>query len=555
MRHVMKATVVLVTAAGMLIACGGGVRSSSSPDPAASPAVPAAPLPSVTADVLTYHNNNERTGEYLSETRLTTANVNVNTFGKLFFMPTNGKVDAQPLYVSRLALPDGTSPNVLYVATEHDTVYAFNADSGALIWQVSVLGPGETTSDPRGCDQVVPEIGITATPVIDRKAGPHGSLYVVAMSKDNSGRYFHRLHALDLATGVEQFGGPRNIEAHYPGTGDGSSGQTVIFDPKQYKERAGLLLVNGIIYTSWASHCDIRPYTGWMIGYDEQTLGQVRVLNLTPNGNGGALWNSGAAPAADDSGNIYALEANGSFETDTDAAGMPRGGDFGNAFVKLSTANGGLTVADYFAMYNTIAESAIDEDLGSGGVLLLPDVKSADGNTERLAVGAGKDGNIYIVNRENMGKFKPSDNGNVHQALAAALPGSEFGMPAYTGGRLYFGDVRGHLKAFRLSGDLLSATAESKSGDTFPYPGTTPSVSGNGSRGTIVWAAANATVAVLHAYDASDLASELYNSNQAVAERDHFGHGNKFIVPTVANGRVYVGTVNGVAAFGLLPGR
>jgi hypothetical protein len=231
---------------------------------------------------------------------------------------------------------------------------------------------------------------------------------------------------------------------------------------------------------------------------------------------------------------------------------MPRDNNFGNAFLKLSTSER-LSVADYFTMSNTVAESAVDEDLGSGGVLLLPEARDANGTVVRLAVGAGKDGDVYVIDRADMGKFNATSRENAHQDLAGALPGSEFGMPAYTGGLIYYGDVGGHLKAFRLLGAVLSPTPESQSANAFPYPGTTPSISGNGAKNTIVWAAENGTTAVLHAYDATNLAQELYNSNQPGAGRDHFGQGNKFIVPTIANGKVYVGTVNGVAAFGLLP--
>ena len=233
------------------------------------------PPPSV-VDVVTYHNDIARTGQNLKETILTTANVNSSTFGKLRSLSVDGKVDAQPLYLSNLANIAGGTHNVLYVATEHGSVYAFDADSGTQLWKVSTLGSGESTSDQRGCDQISPEIGITATPVIDRNAGAHGVIYVVAMSKSGS-TYFQRLHALDVTTGAEMFGGPKLIEASFPGTGDNSSNGRVVFDPAQYKDRAALLLLNGVVYTTWASHCDIRPYTGWIMGYDQTTLAQTTV--------------------------------------------------------------------------------------------------------------------------------------------------------------------------------------------------------------------------------------------------------------------------------------
>ena len=225
-------------------------------------------------DVVTYHNDIARTGQNLKETILTTANVNSGTFGKLRSLSVDGKVDAQPLYLSNLANIAGGTHNVIYVATEHGSVYAFDADSGTQLWKVTTLGSGESTSDQRGCDQVTPEIGVTATPVIDRNAGTHGVIYVVAMSKSGS-TYFQRLHALDVTTGAEMFGGPKLIEASFPGTGDNSSNGRVIFDPAQYKDRAALLLLNGVVYITWASHCDIRPYTGWIMGYNQTTLAQI----------------------------------------------------------------------------------------------------------------------------------------------------------------------------------------------------------------------------------------------------------------------------------------
>ena len=313
--------------------------SSSPPTRVSTSAVPA-------SDVLTFHNDNARTGQYLNETILTLANVRTATFGKVNFFTVDGKVDAQPLYVSGVNIAGQGIHSVLYVVTEHGTVFAFDADTGQSLWLVSMLGAGENNSDTRGCDEAVgPEIGITATPVIDRTKGPNGAIYVVAMSKDASGNYFQRLHALDLGSGAELFGGPKNITASYPGIGDNSSGGYVVFDPARYKERAALLLLNGVVYTTWASHCDQRPYTGWIIGYDASTLNQAAVLNVTPNGNYGAIWMSGGGPAADSQGNIFLLDGNGTFDSTLDANGFPNQGNFGNGFLKLSTENGTLKVA------------------------------------------------------------------------------------------------------------------------------------------------------------------------------------------------------------------
>lgn len=256
-------------------------------------------------DVLTYHYNNQRTGLDSSETTLTLANVNSTTFGKLFTLTVDGKVDAQPLYLSAVPISGKGTHNLLIVATENDSVYAFDADAGTLIWQATALLSGETASDDRSCTQITPKIGITATPVISRPSGSNGVIYVAAMSKDSSGNYHQRLHALNAATGKELYKGPVEISAQYPGTGDNSSGGNVIFDPAQYVERSALLLVNNVVYVAWASHCDIRPYTGWIMGYDATTLAQSTVLNVTPNGNSGAIWGSGAGLTADTSGNIF----------------------------------------------------------------------------------------------------------------------------------------------------------------------------------------------------------------------------------------------------------
>ncbi len=309
-------------------------------------------------NVLTYHNDVARTGQNLSETTLTPANLNSNSFGKAGYLSVDAGVDAEPLYVSSLTVA-GASHNVVFVVTENDSVYAFDADTFAQLWQVSVLGANETASDNRGCGQVSPIIGITSTPVIDPTAGAHGEIFAVAMSKDTNGNYYQRLHALDITTGAEESGSPVTVHATFP-----TASGTTTFDPKQYKERAALLLLNGVIYTSWASHCDDGPYTGWIIGYNETSLSQTSVLDVTPNGGDGAIWMSGDGPAADSSGNIYFLDANGTFDDTLNSNGFPENGDYGNAFIKISTAGNSLSVADYFNMYNTTAESNADQDLG-----------------------------------------------------------------------------------------------------------------------------------------------------------------------------------------------
>ena len=499
-------------------------------------------------DVVTYKYDASRSGQNTAESKLTLTNVSSASFGKLYNLTVDGKVDAQPLFVSSLAIA-GTTHDVVFVETEHGSVYAFDANLGTLLWQVSLLASGETTSDERGCGQVTPEIGITATPVIDRSAGAHGTMYVVAMSKDSSANYHQRLHAIDLTTGAELLSGPTEITATYSASS---------FAPGQYEERAALLLLNGTIYTTWTSHCDIGPYGGWIIAFNQSTLALSATLNVALGASGSgfssqgpAIWMSGGGPAADSSGNVYLLTANGRFETTLNGGGFPSGGDYGNSFLKLSASGSTLSVADYFAMSGEVAESGGDTDLGSGGILLLPDLTDATGTVRHLSVGAGKDGNIYVVNRDNMGKFSSVGN-NIWQEIDGALGGGIWSTPAYFNANVYYGPQGASLKAFSVSGAKLSTAPSSQTSTHFPFPGTLPVVSANGTGNAIVWAYENSSPAVLHAYSASNLANELYNSGQAANARDQFGAGNKFIVPLVVNGKVFVASTNSVAIFGLL---
>lgn len=495
--------------------------------------------------MLTYRDDAGRTGADLTESVLTPANVNSSSFGLLRVLSVDGKVDAQPLYLAQLPVA-GATHDVVFVATENDSVYAFDPHTGATLWQVSLLGSGETPSDDRGCDQISPTIGVTSTPVIDPAAGPHGAIFLVAMSKDASSNYHQRLHALDITTGAELFGGPVDINPTYSSAAGGQK----TFSPGQYAERAALLLQNQTIYTSWTSHCDIQPYSGWIVGFNESTLAQSAVLNVAADSDAGpSVWMSGAGLAADAAGNIYLLTANGAFDTTLDSNGFPQHGDYGNSFLKLSTAGGGLAVADYFTPSNEVSESAQDWDLGSGGAVLLPDLTDASGTVRHLMLGAGKDGTLYVVNRDDMGKFSSSGNAD-WQELDGALPGGVFSSPAYFNGTVYYGDVGGPLKAFTVTGAKLSSQPTSVTTTDFPYPGATPAVSASGSTNGIIWAVENSNPAVLHAYDAADLTHELYNSNQASGGRDNFGAGNKFITPAIADGMVFVGTTNGVAVFG-----
>lgn len=501
-------------------------------------------------DVLTWHNDVARTGQNLTESLLIPARVSSATFGLLANVTVDGKVDAQPLYVSALRVNGQGMHNVLFIATEHDSVYAADADTGKIYWKKSMLLPGETTSDTRNCSQVIPEIGITATPVIDRKAGANGTIFLVAMSKDGSGNYYQRIHALDLSTGAEESDSPVVVQATYPGTGDNSSNGNVVFDAKQYKERPALMLLNGSLYTSWGSHCDYRPYTGWMIAYSESNLKQSAVLDYAPNGSEGALWNAGAGPAADTSGNVYVALGNGSFEATLNAQGFPGKSDYGNSMVKMQGST--LTLLDYWTMYNSNSESGGDVDLGSGGLMVLPDQTDSTGKVRHLAVAAGKDGNLYVADRDKMGHYDATNDGTIYQQLSGALPGGVWSSPAYFNKRVYYGSVGSSMRSFPISAAQLDGNSIQTTSAVFGFPGTTPSVSANGSANAIVWATENTNPAVLHAYDAGNLSTELYNSNEAASSRDHFGTGNKFIAPTIANGKVYVGTTNSVAIFGFV---
>jgi hypothetical protein len=504
--------------------------------------------------VLTWHDDAGRTGQYLQETLLSPSNVNSTNFGLITTVALDGKVDAEPLYVPALSIKGGTH-NVLYVVTENDTLYAIDADAGGTpFWSYSAIPSGENVSDSdNGCGQIGPEVGITSTPAIDLTQGPNGTIYFVAMTKKST-TYYQRLHAVDLIAGTEQSGWPITIAATYPSTGPNSSGGKVTFVPQQYKERAALLISNGVIYTTWASNCDSGVYNGWVIGYNESTQAQT-VLNLTPNGTEGAIWMAGAGPAVDAGGNLYFLMANGTFDTTLNANGFPSKGDYGNAFMNLSTTDG-LAVADYFTMHNTVSESSGDVDFGSGGELLLPVLNDAMGNPHELAVGAGKDGTGYVVDRNNMGKYNGTTN-VVYQQIP--LDSAVFSSPAWFNNTLYYGPIGSPITAYTYSGGSFNTSSPPSTSHSFGAgdnnTGATPSISANpsvGSQTGIVWAAdtTSSGAAQLYAFNASTL-SELYDSTQA-GSRDSFGDGVTFPIAMVANGKVYVGTTTSVAIFGLL---
>jgi hypothetical protein len=499
-------------------------------------------------DVLTFHNDVGRTGQNLAETILTPADVNASSFGLLFANPVDGAVYAQPLYKSAVAVPGQGTLNLVFVATEHDSVYAFNADMpGPPIWHDSFINPGAGVTTVADSDlnsgSIAPEVGITGTPVIDSATN---TLYVVAFTKEVSGgttSYVQRLHALDLATGAEKLGGPVVIQATVPGTGQGSSGGNVSFNAFFENQRPGLLLDNGVVYIAWASFDDHIPYHGWVIGYSAQTLQQVAVFNTTPDGGLGGIWESGDGPAADAAGNIYVVTGNGTFDGNS---ATPPNQDFGDSYLELTPTAGGLTLTSSFTPFNQSTLDAGDEDLGSSGAIVLPDQPGAN---PHLLVGSGKEGKIYLLNRDALGGFNPSID-SVVQEVPSALT-SVFDSPAYFNGQVYFGAVGDALKAFTLANGLLSTSPTSQTSIQFGYPGTTPSISANGSSDGIVWVVQNNGAAVLRAYPANDLTTELYDSGQA-GLRDQSGQAVKFEAPTIVNGKVYVGTQSGVAVFGPL---
>ncbi len=511
------------------------------------------------AGTFTQHNDNARSGQNLNEIALSASNVNPVQFGKLFSEPVDGFVYAQPLYVAGVTIPGQGVHNLVYVATEHDSVFAFDADNGSPVWQVSFINPANNVTTVPSTDyaghytDIVPEIGITGTPVIDPTANV---LYVVAKTKELVGGdyvYVQRLHALDITSGAEVANSPVVIQASVKGKGLGNDGHgNVPFSSFLELQRAGLLLLNGVVYITWGSTGDQYPFHGWALGYQTGTLQQVAVYNTTRNIGGGGIWQGGAGPAADAEGDIFAQTSNGGFD-----ANKKGGLDYGDTFLRLSTTNG-LQPADYFTPYNQLYLKMTNLDLGSGGSLLLPD---QPGQFPHLLVGSGKTGRVYLVNRDAMGGFN-SGGDQMVQEIVAAFNTSKGewgvrGLPAYWQNQLYFGAVADVLKAFPLANGLLSAYPMAKGSTEFDYPGASPAISANGQTGGIVWVLqtnqfATAGPAVLRAYDAANIGLELYNSNMN-ATRDAAGPAVKFTVPTVANAKVYVGTQKELDVYGLLP--
>jgi hypothetical protein len=505
--------------------------------------------------VTTYKEDNSHTGSHTTETILNTTNVNQNTFGKHVTYKTDGQVYAQPLYLPAVTI-GGTSHNVVYVATENDSVYAFDADqtsAGAPLWHTSFLTSSSVVAPSNtdvSCNDVVPKDGLTGTPVIDRSTG---TLYVVALTKEN-GSFVYHLHALDIATGQEKAGSPTKIQATVAGTGAGSVKGKLKFNPQTQRQRTGLLLANGKIYIAWGSFCDNPPYHGWIMSYSYNAgkFQQVSVYTDTANSSEGGIWAVGGGLSADSNGNIYYTSGNGGFDANK------KGVDYGDSVVRL---NAQLKVQDYFAPFNQQCLSAIDGDLGSGGPLLLPD--------QHRLITAGKEGRVYVINTTDMGHYhtiaKPCNNlkltnvDRIVQELPAGTTGGLFSNVTYWSSAsgqqyVYFSGTRDKVKAFSWdsnSSRRIATAPSSKSPETFGATGSNPTISSNnGAAGTgILWTIDPA--GILRAYDATDLNKELYNSNQDAA-RDSMGSHVKYTAPTVANGEVFVGLSDGLEIFGQL---
>ena len=495
------------------------------------------------APVVTQHNDNYRTGAQTSETVLTPANVNSAVFGLLTTYAVDGYVYAQPLYVPSVSVPGLGYRNLVFVATEHDSVYAFDADarSNAPIWQQSFIDPdhGITTASTPPGSGLDNESGITSTPVIDVASG---TIYVVAATNDN-GTTHHRLHALDIATGADKFGGPVIISATVAGTGDASVNGQITFDAAQHLQRPALLLANGSVYIAFGSYDDRNPYHGWVFQYSASTLAQVAVFNDTPNGSQGGVWMSGGGMSADVSGNVYVSIGNGTTD------GQTGGVDWGDAVVKFPAS--GLTISDYFIPYNYADLQTLDYDLGSGSVMLLPD--GQPGPNPNLAIAGRKGGALYLLNRDSLGHFQSGSDSQIVQELND-VTGDLRSSPAFWNGYVYIGGMNDSMKALQLQNGQLTTSPTSQTVTFFAAPGPpTPAISSNGTSDGIAWALEYSTGnEVLHAYDAADLNTELYNS-LLQGTRDFLGMGTKFAVPTIADGKVFVGTAQSLAIFGLLP--
>ncbi len=564
LRGLVLGTAVLVAiaiVAGSADMIGHAAETPGSRTAQAHPAVHALE-PGYTGTFL-YRNDSFRTGQNLAESVLTPTNVNQSQFGLLFADSIDGAAYAEPLYVPGVSIPGQGTHNVVYVATENDSVYAFDADQpGPPLWYTSFINPAAgitavPATDIGKCADITPIIGITATPVIDPTAGTAGTLYVVSKVKLGPGNYQQQLHALDITTGSEQQHSPVTIAASVPGNTLDSVKGVISFNPLLQQDRPALTLANGVVYLSFASHCDTEPYHGWILGYDQTTLAQVVVYNTSPNGVEAGIWESGCGPGIDTNGDLIVITGNGTFDPG------PTRNNYGDSFLRLTPGGGTMSVASYFTPLDEQVLADEDLDMGSGGGLMLPD---QPGPNPHLVVGAGKIGTIYLVNRDSMGGFNAGGDQNV-QEVSGTIPGM-FSTPGYWQGMVpgvglqnmvYTVAEDDQPKMFVLSNGLLQTPPTTATINyTFGFPGASPVISANGTTGGILWAIDAARwqtggTAILFAFDATNIQSPaLYDSDNFVA--DHPGPAVKFTVPTVANGSVYVGTQTQLAVFGLFPG-
>ena len=506
--------------------------------------------------VPTSQYDNARSGANTSESILSPKNVNVSHFGKLWSLPVDGDVYAQTLYLPNVNIPGKGVHNVLFVATEHDSVYGFDADtnSSTPLWQVNLL-PLDGQSAPVSasavhCPFIEPEIGITSTPAIDTQTG---TLYVLtrAMRGKNRGdvRYLQQLHALAITTGVEKFGGPVEIQASVAGTGAGSAGDVVKFDALRENPRGALVLVNGFVYLTWASSCDVGPYHGWVMAYDAKTLRQQGVFNTSPDSAESGIWLSDTGPAADGAGNVYIVTGNGEFDA------RARGGhDYGDTALKLRLEGSRLIVVDSFTPSDQEHLNSTDGDLGSGGPVLLP----AEGNGDAAGlVFGGKAGIAYVVSPQHMGGAQVrSDASATRVRIASGI----YGAPAYWNGHLYYYGSEDALKEFVVQDGGMAVVPSHQSSSTSPFSGGTPTISANGKTNGVVWVVESrawnrgGTRAVLKAFAALDVGQQLYTSDQNSA-RDGAGEAVRFAIPTVVNGRVYFGVRKAAEVYGLITRR
>ncbi len=521
----------------------------------------AAPSPTFTTlsnstlvSILTYHNDNTRAGANTNEFTLTPANVNAGSFGKLFTYSVDGYLYGEPLVVANVSIPGRGVHNVVYVATEHDTVYAFDADNfvSAPYWTTSFIDaaagittvPASESNEPN----IAPESGITATPVIDPLAG---TIYLEVRTKEVSGNvitYPHRLHALDITTGLERTNSPALIAAtNYPGTGTGGYVDNdghghVLWNALRENCRPALLLANGVVYVAYASPGDNSPYHGWVFGYDARTLAQTGVFNDTPNGGLGGIWQAGNGPAADSDGYIYLITGNGTFGVSSN--------NFGDSYLKLAATTNGLALADYFTPYNQDALNTGDIDVGSAGLFIVPDSAGSTAHPH-LLLGGSKANTIYLLDRDNLGKYNTNSDSQIVQELNNAV-GGMWCSPAYFNGMFYIVGQSDSLKSFTISNGQMGVTPTAHSAISFGS--STPCISADGTNNAIVWAmeaysSIGGGAAVLHAFNATNVAQELYNSGQNLA-RDNPGGAIEYTVPAIVNGKVYVGAQYALSVFG-----